>query len=115
MAERYATPEGRFISVSDGANYAYGLRPDSEATCWSLTSSGEQLRPGDAEPPTWAEPAEVPPGPFTALSAGSSHACGLRPSGDIKCWPTRPPVGPQTTLTADGPHTSTPRAEGTVA
>ena len=31
---------------------------------------------------------ETPAGIFSALSAGSFHTCGLRPSGDVECWPS---------------------------
>ena len=32
------------------------------------------------------DPADAPSGNFSAVSAGGSHTCGLRESGEIECW-----------------------------
>ena len=29
---------------------------------------------------------EAPAGPFTAVSSGTQHSCGLRPDGILECW-----------------------------
>ena len=48
-----------------------------------------------------------PPGPFTAVTVGESHSCGLRPDGTAECWtshwpPSADPAYPATTRDGTG-------------
>ncbi len=38
-------------------------------------------------------PRVTPPGAFTAIAAGDTFACGIRPNATLECWPGDAPVG----------------------
>ncbi len=65
---------------------------------------------------------EIPlaPDAFTAVSAGSSHACGLRTDGIVECWgdnrhgKTHAPLGRFAAVSAGGNHTCGLRTDGTI-
>ena len=79
------TPGGLFVAVSVASDFACGIRPDLTLECWgsNLASVGSgdvvsaRVDVGKARPPE---------GAFVAVSAGWSHACGVRASGEIACW-----------------------------
>lgn len=71
------------ISVSD--DYACGLRTDNVAMCWGGAGAGG-LGNGTWNPDQPA-PVLVSGGyTWSMISAGGSHACGIRPDGVAMCW-----------------------------
>ena len=58
---------------------------------------------------------------FTAVTAGYSHACGLRSNGTVLCWgrglnsETEPPEGTFTSVSAGDGYTCGIRTDGSVA
>ena len=83
-------PEGVFQDISAGTRHTCGIRPDGSVQCWP--QSGEAggrygLDSYDYDWDFWNDPRATPlPGPFTAISAGTYHTCGIRPDGTIDCW-----------------------------
>jgi alpha-tubulin suppressor-like RCC1 family protein len=74
-----------FQSVSEGYNHTCGLTTAGDAYCWGRNDVG-QLGIGTA---TLQEPTPLPVTgghPFQAVSAGSSHTCGVTTAGDAYCW-----------------------------
>ena len=76
-------PAGTFSLVSEGSDFACGVRNNGAVACW-----------GDGV-------ARAPPsGTFSSVSAGSDFACGVRTDGTIACWgenrfgQATPPAGP---------------------
>lgn len=81
-----------FASVSAGSNRNCGLTADGQAWCWGSGFFGGL---GDSVwgsvPCTWSRcaPTPVPVAgglPFTSLSVGGSHTCGLTADGRAWCW-----------------------------
>ena len=78
-------PDGTFEALHAGADYTCGLRPGGDTDCWGADWSYSSLREGVLH--IDRPPAGPPPeGPFSALTAGSQIACGLRPDGTGECW-----------------------------
>ena len=104
-------PAGPFTAVSVGVGYACALRVGGEVACWGRgllrKSRDREETIGEREVRRRLEPL---PGPFVAVSAGNSFACGLRGDGEVACWgmhDTRlgieladPPAGPFTAIRA---------------
>jgi len=67
-------PAGTFTSVSVGKYGACAIRGDGTLLCWGNESFSASL----AQPPTE---------PFSSVSVGWNHACGIAvQSGEILCW-----------------------------
>jgi hypothetical protein len=65
-------PAGVFIDITAGSSFACALDVAGEATCWGKDDE-ELLAP--------------PAGPYTQISGGSNHVCGILASGGaIQCW-----------------------------
>ena len=80
-------PPGNFIAVSAGNWHTCAIRTSGEIECWGKTSEYTHYSDALTEPQTIEiEQADPPPGSYTAVSAGQWHTCGLRTSGEIKCW-----------------------------
>ena len=74
---RWRAPSGSFTALSDRLSTC-GVRDDGEVTCWRVNwpdQTNARLNFGD-----------IPAGPFSAVSNGSSHSCGLRTNGRVTCW-----------------------------
>ena len=87
-------PPGPFIEITlswDG--HACALRESGEAVCWGRNNRGQ---------------ADVPPGRYTAISAGIGYTCAVEESGAGVCWggreywrwPEDPPPGRYTAISA---------------
>jgi alpha-tubulin suppressor-like RCC1 family protein len=72
-------------SISLGANFSCALSTGGEAYCWGLNHVGQVgSGSGLAMIPL---PVAVDPGiTYRTISAGFSHACGIRASGALYCW-----------------------------
>lgn len=109
-------PAGSFTAVNTSVSLSYGhscgLRTDGTLACWDGELTGDFLQfyghdmftyiaiSGDHvtcllrtdgeldcyHPPSAAWYEGLPPGPFTAISAGSHKSCGLRVNGTVTCW-----------------------------
>ena len=78
-------PTGRFTAVSTGGWHNCVIRESGEIECWG--ANHVYAIPQDGEPeaiPTGQT--NAPAGPFSAVSAGNNHTCGLRTNGEIECW-----------------------------
>ena len=90
-------PEGEFLSLSAGSWHTCGLQSDGTTLCW-----GDNYH-GQASPPNWSFPqhpdppipfaegdtreaVEVNPVPYTSLSAGGFHVCGIQIDRSMECW-----------------------------
>jgi cysteine-rich repeat protein len=116
-----ADPACTFTQISTYST-SCGLQPNGNVKCWGT--------------PTLPNP---PPGPFTQISIGDSHACGLREDGSVECWgqtcsirtapypysypyfscedfsgPRTPPAGVFTQISAGGMTTCGLRANGRI-
>ena len=83
------------LHIADGAVREAGrivhLGPGAGRTSCRRLSEADVIDPMDvSHPDLGARVAELSRGPFTAIAAGASHACGLRTDGTIKCWGTQP-------------------------
>ncbi len=106
----------KFIQVGVGHDKACGVRVDNTLLCWHsrsenndrvIHSSEEFYLSEKVLSFEWGEKrnrcvlfldgtvqcfgspfgeAAAPPGVFTSVNVGGSHACGLRPSGAVECW-----------------------------
>ena len=115
-------PEGEFLSLSAGSSRTCGLQSDGTTMCW-----GDNHR-GQASPPNWSFPqhadlpipfaegdtreaVEVNPVPYTSLSAGGFHACGVQSDGSMDCWGSNekgeatPPAVPFVSVSSGLEHT----------
>ena len=82
--------------------------------------------PAAPRPNRWLRSTEIaigppqPPGPFTAVSAGYDHTCGLRESGAIECWgrnddgQTDAPAGRFSAISAGYWHTCAIRSDDAI-
>jgi len=77
QAEAPAAVDESVTALVAGAGFACLLTTAGEPACWAMTE-GSGLPGGPV--------ASMPEGPFDTISAGSAHACGLRPDGQITCW-----------------------------
>lgn len=64
--------DGSFVQVTKGNRFTCFLKLDQNITCQGENANGQA-------------PSLVV-GPFTSVSAGGAHACGLRTTGTIVCW-----------------------------
>ena len=121
------TPAGPFIAVSIGgttASHACAIRESGELACWGAneqrqyqwneetqTVESRSVHVGQATPP---------PGTFTAVSAGSSHTCAIRTSGQLACWgandheQSNAPEGSYTAVSAGNSHSCAIRDTGEI-
>ncbi len=103
-------PEGKYEQVGVGASFACALRVGGKVDCWGLgVVSSRRFNVGDGpasgrfsytygDPLPVEEPLEdlrpYPYGkeggpevlPFTSISVGRRHACGLRADFAVECW-----------------------------
>src|SRR5262249_18309446 len=101
-------PQVPMHGISVGESVACALRPGTnEAICFGNDDEFGQLDP--------------PAGPFTQVSAGGWHACGIRPDGTVECWgfgeqgETAAPAGQFQQLSAGRHHTCGVHTDGTIA
>jgi hypothetical protein len=80
-------PDGQFVQVSAGQDYACAIRMDGALVCW-----------GDIT----ITPEEPPLQTYSHVSAGLGSVCAVRTSGELECWnggrfdvspPGPPPAG----------------------
>jgi alpha-tubulin suppressor-like RCC1 family protein len=81
-------PEINWRSVSVSGNYACGVRTRSttmtdERYCWGLNALGQL---GDGTTTDRATPRLVDDGPWSLVSTGRRHACGISPGRYLYCW-----------------------------
>ena len=75
-----------FAAVSAGSYHTCGVTLSGTAYCWGSNGSA-QLGNGTASLAANVVPVAVSGGlTFAAVSAGSSHTCGVTPSGAAYCW-----------------------------
>ena len=101
-------PDGRFTSISAGAQHVCGTRPGGDVVCWGRNDSDRAVTPGvplvsvstgdthecglrvDGSVACYGhgffEQTNVPPGSFTSLSTGHSHNCAIKADGSLTCW-----------------------------
>ena len=74
-------------SISVGETVACGTATDGRAYCWGSTESG-QLGNGNSSGGTSQSPTLVSGTPFSRVTAGGRHACGIfgGPPGPAYCW-----------------------------
>ena len=93
---RDSYPGGSFATVSASGGHACGIRPGGQVLCWNPAwppgAGDADTAPAPPEPRvgvprelTWVH-GEVPGGPYTALSSGWYHTCGLQRDGAVQCW-----------------------------
>ena len=105
-------PDGRFSSISAGAQHVCGTRPGGEVVCWGRNDSDRAVTPGvplvsvstgdtyecglrvDGSVACYRhglfEETNVPPGSFTSLSSGVKHNCAIKADGSLVCWGWNP-------------------------
>lgn len=81
-----AAPDGTFTAIRAGDAHTCGLKASGEVACWGHMVDPDHLR-SHLSLPADTGGLEPPGGVFVALSAGSFHSCGIRPAGDVECWP----------------------------
>ena len=103
-------PEGRFSSISAGAQHVCGIKVGGNLACWGSNDRGPAVPPGvplvsvslgdrhecglgaDGSVACHGsdvfdfEQTNVPPGSFTSLSSGLKHNCAIKADGSLTCW-----------------------------
>lgn len=98
----HTAPSGTFTAIDAGTRHTCGIRPDRTLHCWPPhgNSFGDYIENDFTLWSTyiwdqWRDSRADPlPGPFTAVSAGAYHTCGIRPEGTIDCWSANEPRTP---------------------
>ena len=104
-------PEGEWVSVSAGWDFACGLRVGGEVECWSEVGHGRRNTYGQLD---------APEGQFSVISSGAAHSCGIRADRSIECWGNDfygkldAPEGEFTALASGKDHSCGIRADRTV-
>ena len=98
---RYHARSGSYVALSAGRWHSCAVRESGEVACWGARAprditdarSGTRVDFGQADPPA---------GKFRLVSAGATHTCGLRDSGELSCWgsETAAPAGRYTWIAA---------------
>ena len=140
-------PQGSFAAVAISGDGGCALGADGRISCWGDTGSPPGSRfqriatasDGDAATVTcalgvdgtvacWSDLPEFvappPPGRFTAITVGSSFACGVRDDARLQCWGSvdpeedhgqlRAPAGTFRDVVAGGAHVCAIRTDGTL-
>ncbi len=71
-------PHDRFLAISSGRGHACALRPNREAVCWGVNSSGA------ASP--FSRQYGMRYSLLKAISSGARHTCALRFDDSPVCW-----------------------------
>ena len=79
-------PDGSFASVSAGSSHSCGVMTDGSVVCWGSDEDGKATAPGQSLPTPYTARSGADVGPFSSVSAGSSHSCGVRMDGSAICW-----------------------------
>lgn len=90
------------IALATGEHHACLLRENGAAACWGTNAWGK---------------AEVPPGTYRAISAGSDTTCAILGSGAIRCWGFplgEPPGGSFTAVSVGSRHACALTEHGSV-
>ena len=141
---RSDAPDGQFTAISAGGDLSCGLRDDRTAACWG--DGFELLDTNSFDPPLLVHAISAAgregcgllvdednaicvddsyetyifDGPFSAISSGADHHCGLRTNNTVTCWGdnsagrTAAPAGRFSAVSAGGNHSCGLRADGTV-
>ena len=86
------------------------MKLNSSVECWGSNEFNADYV-GQATPPD---------GPFTLVSAGLAHTCGVKLDGSVECWglneygQATPPDGEFALVSAGGGHTCGVRLDGSV-
>ena len=79
-------PLGNFSAVSAGNEYACAIRAGNGGIeCWGGMAVWLWNEETEKNEKFYFQ-VDAPAGPFSAVSAGNIHACGLRTNGAIECW-----------------------------
>lgn len=84
-AEKVAGLPEQMIQVAAGLNHTCGLSVSEKIYCWGgdlFGQLGDGLTTDRANPQLLSNQKE----PFTSLSAGWYHTCGLTATGGVMCW-----------------------------
>ena len=89
-------PPGPFTAVAAGARHTCSINTTGDIECWPHQGRNSKrynlLCCHFDYWKTWEDSRATPlPGPFTAVSAGTYHTCGIRPDGTIACWSANEP------------------------
>ena len=83
---RLDAPAGSFTDVSAGGEHTCGLHRNGAIECWGKDSVVVWDSTGKEHEVRYTGRTDAPAGNFTAVSAGGSHTCAIRESGEIECW-----------------------------
>ena len=114
-----APPERNYNAVSAGGHHTCAIRERGEVTCWGSDAIMQVTEEGGGVG-VYTGQATPPEGSYSAVSAGNSHTCAIRTSGEIECWgwneyrQTDAPEGNYIAVSAGGSHTCAIRANGAV-
>lgn len=76
---------GTANAVSLGFGFSCALLTSGQVFCWGVSGAG-QTGSGGTDPMVLTPRAVSGGGAYQAISAGSSHVCALRLSGEVDCW-----------------------------
>jgi len=81
----------RFRSISAGANFTCAVALDGTGYCWGMEATAELAQRGpelcDQDRVRCARaPLAIPGHTFSAIAAGTRHACGIESTGETWCW-----------------------------